>query len=740
MRPNRALVGCMLLLLTGGSSRAREPLGRIVWTERQDSAFTVQTKLLVPPGTDAGLYLQGPVKVDSTYYVITDRRRADTLPTAKLLQDATGSVTLDSPRSKVRYLHPAFDVTGRRLLFTGGDTWGPNLSATQAEAVAGGTSLYFGVHDGPRRFTAPQAGLEMDAFPASDARGEWIYFSRFHYRGVSGQPPGWYLMRVPRVAAQAGTPGQEELLIADGSPVAGFQPTVTARGTHMLFVRQDPENLGSDLWVVPLEPSPSTPYPLMDGEGPGFSMPAPGGDRAAWAEYSAHQGKARIDHPSVASDGRYVAYACDRDGDWDIYTLPLQVEATGDLSAGTEERLWAASDQDTTHEMWPSVSGDGGYVAYMGNRSGTTADRTAAALSGGQTRIWMAGAGAGDGPVGYDQLLLDPGAGIDQMWPHWEQDEDPPHLLLVLQQSNGGRPTRLQLIDEEPDSSPRTDTVSLSLELADYYPEAPPPGSDIMPLFPPYEFGFAHPAPAIRIEYQTEDVASASDDDKGVNPFDTSSEVRRGHSLHLLLSGKRDRLGLHRGLQSFTSVQATGSGPGSPASLPDAAFDGIYLFENERLVIDVYARDNRWLRVAPEDAQQAALYSTDPVVEGTQIVVTDPRSLTGGTARPPYLAPRPPRDLMVQAYPGVAWWIEEGGPGETDESNFKVLYENPPYVIFRFANYPQEEVKPSQWRDLYLRVVARDLLSNVTDVRIPLHVRSKEFVASRLGAGTQRGR
>lgn len=718
---------------------AQEPLGRVVWTERVGKEFSLHTSLQVPPGTDSSLYHQGVIRLDTDKVLITDKARASSLPGAVDLKDATGDFPGDHPRAKVRFLHPSLDATGKRLLFTGGDVWGPKLSAASADKVEGGTALYFGTFAPDSVFTDPDPGLEFDAFPVADSLGEWIYFSRFHYRPVDGNPPGWYLMRIARTDAEAGNEGNEALLEVGGAPVPGLQPVITSRGSHLIYVRPDPENVGTDLWSLPLDPDPGTPVKLVDGGGLGYAPPTLASTRDEWIEYSSYLGKARIQHPSVSPDGSYVAYACDRDGDWDLFALTLQENASGDLEGLAESRIESFSDQDHTDETWPSVSGDGAFVAYQSNRAGSDANKDADRHPEGLTRIWTAGVDVADGPASWDQLLADPATGTEQMWPYWEQDEDPPHLLLVLQASNGGKPTRLQLIDAEPDSSRQTDHVTMSLELGDYYPEAPPPGSDATPLFPPFQFGYDHTVPPVRIEYAVEDVVSASDDDAGMNPFDPGSKIRRGHSFHLLLSGKRPSLGLHRGLASFTAFDASGTSPGDPGTLKDAAFDGLFLFEDERLLIDVYARDNRWLRVRPTPAVTSlGIYSTDPVEEATQLRVKDPRSLPTGPAEPPYLPIQTPEDLMVRKLPGISWWIEEGAEGETDESKLVTRQENPPFVIFRYANFPPDEVQASQRKDIYLRVVARDLLSNMTDVRIPIHVRDKDFAASRLGSNSRR--
>jgi hypothetical protein len=69
------------------------------------------------------------------------------------------------------------------------------------------------------------------------------------------------------------------------------------------------------------------------------------------------------------------------------------------------------------------------------------------------------------------------------------------------------------------------------------------------------------------------------------------------------------------------------------------------------------------------------------------------------------------------------------------------LMENAPYILFRTGNFPPAQgVAPDDPRnqDRFLRIVCRDLLSNVTDIRIPIYVKSHEFSVSTIRSDTQR--
>jgi hypothetical protein len=338
----------------------------------------------------------------------------------------------------------------------------------------------------------------------------------------------------------------------------------------------------------------------------------------------------------------------------------------------------------------------------------------------------------------------------EQLWPAWEQDDDPPHLLIVLHTSDGDEPIKIQIQDQEPDpipdpantSAPPMDVASLAFYMDNYQP---PPAPGVAKL-PPVHFGFgsaSDPSPQrVDMQYQLQ---GAGTSDAGYNPF-TADEDERGHGLHVLFSAKRDSFGLHRSFKENTGLDLVdpngGSGPGSAATLVEEQFDGMFLIENQRLAVNVYARDNRWVRIGPSQDVES-MYSSDFLIEEAQLEPRDPRSLPEGPAKPPYLKKRDPEEIMgPKKFPGVAWWIEEGPRDGTEERDLDPpRHKNAPFIIFRFANYPPEQYAgdSSRNKDIYLRVVARDLLGNVTDVRIPLHIHGTDFKVNSITQGGQRG-
>lgn len=751
-RTGRARPGRLCLALGALASlaacAAAAPLGRVVWTERRGAQFTPYTQLFAPP--DAPRLVQdGPIKVDQDHMIIvTENGLHGAAGTTDLSK--TGTLDATSPRAEMSYMHPALDYTGRRLLFTGGATWGPDLTGSDAGDVAGGTAIYYGMDESDRQVSAPPGGGGgFDAYPAMDTNGRYLYFSRFFYQPDGPVTrPGWYLMRVERKLAEQTERGREEFLRENGSgdPIAGSQPTLDSQGRYLFFVRRDPDGIGSDIWALPLVPDVGSlpAEPLVQGEGEGFSMPAPGADRDAWVEWSRFKGKARIQRPSVSPDGRYIAYACDRDGDWDLYTMEVDLRADPP-TARDEKRVLADSDRDQTDESWPSVSGDGRYIAFQTNRDNGAPSKSAQGVS--QVR-WVEV--SDDREPASDSTAIRAPEGEDQLWPVWDQDEDPPHLLIVLNTSDGSVPTRIEFLDVEPDDlpatvdDPATDRAEFSMYMPDYYESAPPPGEGTG--FDPIHFGFrGGDKKPVTLRYALDSGPS----DTGFNPF-TRGEDRRGHGLHVLLSKRRDDLGLHRAMDPATlsgdDFDAGRTGPGEPGAIVNDEFDGMYLFENQRLGISVYARDNRWLRVGPTDAERSLYLDEDGnfdlAYEGRVIEPKDDRSIADAPARPPYLQKRDPEEVMgSEKFPGICWWIEEGPRGETDESNLEEpRHVNAPYVIFRFANYPPEKYADdaSRNKDLYLRVVARDLMGNATDVRIPLHIRGKDFQFNTVQSGTKR--
>ncbi len=721
--------------------RALEPEGRLVWTVQKGNDFTLATHLFAPPGTPAELILKGVVRVDESYFLDSSGTE---------LKEA-GKVDEKSPKADLRFLHPALDHTGKRLLWIGGPSWGPESvpgakpkENPDGKVGGGGLALHFG-KPGNALTRPAEDGAVMDGFPVVDPEGKWIYFARFFYDNGPAGEPGWHLMRYPFEQPEAARP--EPVMSPSGIPVMGLHPVVSTAGNYLYWVRPDPDNVGSDIWYMSLEP-PTEPTLLVPGEGP-YPKPFRGSDPTAsasdgddaadidsWMRYSLYGGKARISRPSVSSDGSFLAYATDRDGDWDLYVsrveetgpgqlrwveeLPVLQGPVRDLEAapGTPEFLGDGAD-----DSWPVFSGDSKFLAYMSDRTKEDPfDR-----GGGESRIWVVGVEATGGPPDYHKLAPAE-AGLNQgaMWPYWDQDEDPPHVLVTVSPEGGGDPMVLKLVDQEPDATTRSDVVSMSLQIRDYHRDVPPPGEPTPADLAPIQVGAGGPGsePAARLEYPT---------DTGL-----------GNSLFLLLSGARENLGPHMGLGKFkvpTGVAGkAGTAPFAHPRLTSPDFDGLWTFENVRLKVDVLARDNRWLRVGVPKDLARTLYPDGKVppasVEVTHMLRHDPRAMDPLDPKPPYLKRISRNENLERHYPGITWWVEEMAHGGQDGAVLAISNENAPYLIFRAANHPVERYPDS--RELYLRIVVRDLMSNVSDLRIPIHVRPKDFAVDTLQIESRR--
>lgn len=723
----------------------RRPRGRIVWTHAKDGRFRVATHMYVPEGTPDELVRNG----------VARRGPADLIDLQGEEFTADGSVEADRPRGELRFLHPRLDFTGRRLMWAEGATWGPESlpggepSESPANSISGGgVRVHFPRPGAPCQDTGvtcsdPEtAGAVMDGFPDADPRGDWLYFARFFYDDNVYGEPGWYLMKRPLE-----TPGDDEPVTSpSGEVLRGYHPTVSPSGAYLFWVRPDPVNVGSDVWYMSLDPE-GEPGELVPGEG-AYTKPDRGSDPQAdpsdgddvdpievWNPYAFMGGKARVDRPTISPDGGWIAYASDRDGDWDLYVAEIREPERGRLELVEDQPVVPGSVRtfdpdrglpgdvaDTADDMWPSFSGDGKFLAYMSDRE----DGSETAAAGTSNHVWVVGVPATGGPADFHEKIpsTDGTNEGDAMWPDWDEDEDPPHLLMTLSPEGGGEPFRLELIDSDPDSSVRSDVVSMSLRIRDYAPEVPPPGSGENPLVPLLAFGEGEAEPAESLEYPT---------DRG-----------QGGSLTLLFSGKREKVGPHLGFGEMkvpTGLLGVASDEAfSHRVLTSPDFDGFFTWENQRLAMRVLTRDNRWLRTGVPDELAETLYPggqvPPPREEVRDLLPHDPRAIDPSGARPPYLPVISRSKMMDEMRPGVAWWVEEIEHGDEEANVLGVTNENAPYLLFRAPNYPPADHPGS--RELYLRLVSRDLLGNRTDIRIPIWVRAKDFAVNMLQSGSRR--
>jgi Tol biopolymer transport system component len=149
------------------------------------------------------------------------------------------------------------------------------------------------------------------------------------------------------------------LFMVQGGPAAQVSPidTPTPPPPPTPFPPSPTPFLLSESTFTPMpatEVSPTPDVAALTLTAPGFTPTPPSGrdfyrlqrlTNDAFGEY----------RPAVSPDGRYIAFASERDGNWDIYVL--------DRSTNTEQRLT----DDAVPDMSPSWSPDGSFIAYQHN-------------------------------------------------------------------------------------------------------------------------------------------------------------------------------------------------------------------------------------------------------------------------------------------------------------------------------------------------------------------------------------
>jgi hypothetical protein len=658
-----------------------------------------------------------------------------------------GKLDPASPLGEFYFLHAAFDFTGRRMLWAGGPTWGPeDFPGSGLGKLRAGTTLFFGEPNQAVTKIDVGQGQAMDAFPFADPQAKWIYFSRFFYGTGEVDVPGWYLMKIAREKLEGGGIQTPEFVESTKGKVLGSQPFVDATGSYLLYVKPDPRNVGTDLWVLPLENGPNEEEKLWEAEGePSKEPPQASADLDKWREYSV-LGKARIGHPVLSPDRELVIFACDR-GDWlnpgepttwDLYGLKVR-EENGTLKAQeNEDHQLEKASEPKVDETWPTISGDGYWIAY--SRKARDED---------EPEIKILRIRDDNGELETRGELRDHEADGGAMWPQWNQDEDPPHILVKIQVSDGSPPLVVRLLDREPDLSAQTDVMNVGLQFHNYNPRIPDPSAT------PEELAKVHLPP---LDFILPPGSAATSPPPATAPKDTSLDIEyptqgpTGNSFYLLLAGDRS-IGRWKGFKDQQEISPSPSGKADQAMIDHLKSDkvqGLFFSENVRVSVQVLARDNQWRRVPPDSkALSLKLYSNNPQIEVHQIFEKDPRSVKekGGEIHPPYLQPRdrdkvlPPGD-PARGLPGISWWVEEGPEGvEVDQEdqikNASQDFNNAPFLLFRSGNYSGKPNAPKDF-NRFLRIVVRDLLANVTDIRIPLYVKNRDFSVSSLRSGSKR--
>lgn len=698
---------------------ARGPLGQIVWTSKTEADAVLRFQNYFPgTKTPLGETRKGELELRVGH-------RSFPVSTTKGADGASFPFCL---------MHACFDWTGTELFFASGRS----LWVESGKVLPPVTDLWKAHPDKARRLLTRTAkegnkespGTRWDALmhPATDPDGRWIYYTRQRY----GNDPllnGFFLERCD----PTGKPDSA----FNSARIRGSQPALSSTGRFLAFVRCDVyrEDLDGDPWpsdhVPPLGGGydNSTDLWVLDVRALEADGPAAGPFKA---EYGKHlcllfdaSANRRVLKPCWDPFGKGLAFAHNGSREiaerfhttflpYRIWWVPFDGSAfesnwddgrsrltrRGDLVALTESE----GRDDPSQDAWPSFSADGRYLAFTREgRSGADPSRVC--------YVEIPETPVPGGPCGEAQLVQEAEESIEQLWPVWNQDEDPPNLQIRIIPTDSDQVTHIRLIDENPDLDPDRDSATLHVSGPHFDPSARSTARTTWTFV-----------------YPTAD----------------------RHDLALTLSTDA---GLPAGFRDHARLSDL---EGRSEALPDAmkGMQALWLRQNVRVKIQVLAKDDRWRRVllspSEEDGRATGTPLTIETSRERRADFFDPlcpeaRYETANAANerntdPPYLPRRSPEALDEAATPapGLSWWIEPLDPASGSASVERLGYSaNAETFIFRTATHPREQ-HPTAPRWYALRVVAQDRYLNRTDLIIPIAVVEAGFKIQGLGFDSQR--
>jgi hypothetical protein len=373
------------------SGAAPGPLGKLVWTDVSSGGARVKFHVFVP------------TELDSRYPLVK----------SGTFQYEGAELTASDPFA---FMHPVFDHTGVRLLFSSGKAVEP--------AVGGGSpgQPTTEVHKFKlgQVFAPRGAGWSYTCLPACFHQTDLAFY------GTWAVATGFTWSVKPVDGSGGGSP-QAEL---DGAlwPVVSYEDNKVAFARRLAVDPPTPETpIAVGLFIADVDASGTVSN--VQSLTPEHMQPFPRTEVNADAA-SEFAGPIRVGRPAWIPGGEALVVPVQdcrwktTNSTWNLWRF--------DAGGGTPTIVTNGVDTD---DFWPSVSSDGKWVAHV-RKSLTSEDCKVVVTS-------------LDSP---SSVPIEPdGLGTANVWPCFDQDNDPPNLEVRLTPSDSGKPTLIRLVDLEPD-------------------------------------------------------------------------------------------------------------------------------------------------------------------------------------------------------------------------------------------------------------------------------------------------